>query len=158
MGSKYLYRRANRGATPLRLQSETPMPPDQVTCLPGATGIFHYGLSVRCVPRKGLTIYWTAPCLRQGPVVVRNKYGGYWNKTRSMVDSGGLRVPCMVSITIIFQTNRQQHHSSCPTMPYWVYSSQRNTSISSCLLKTRGFSGFLPVGIRSIRGGILPQA
>jgi hypothetical protein len=41
-------------------------------------------------------------------VVVRNKYGGYWNKTRSMVDSGGLCVPCMVSTTNIFHTIRQK--------------------------------------------------
>ena len=25
------------------------MPPDQVACLPDASGIFHHGLSVRCV-------------------------------------------------------------------------------------------------------------
>ena len=25
------------------------MPPDQVACLPATTGIFHHGLSVRCV-------------------------------------------------------------------------------------------------------------
>ena len=36
-------------------------------------------------------------------MVVRNKYGGYWNKTQSTVDSGGLSVPCMISITNIFQ-------------------------------------------------------
>ena len=53
MGSKYLYQRANRGATPLQLQPETPMPPDQVTCLPVINGIFHYGLSVRCVQERG---------------------------------------------------------------------------------------------------------
>ena len=28
------------------------MPPDQVTCLPVISGIFHYGLSVRCVQGK----------------------------------------------------------------------------------------------------------
>ena len=79
------------------------MPPDQVACLPDAAGIFHRGLSVWCVPRKGLTTYWTVPYLWQGQVVVRNKYGGYWNKTRSTVDSGGLSIPCMISITNIFQ-------------------------------------------------------
>ena len=29
------------------------MPPDQVACLPEASGIFHHGLSVRCVLWKG---------------------------------------------------------------------------------------------------------
>ena len=28
------------------------MPPDQVACLPDASGIFHHGLSVRCVLGK----------------------------------------------------------------------------------------------------------
>ena len=35
-------------------------------------------------------------------MAVRNKYGGYWNKTRSMTDSGGLSVPCMISTTKVF--------------------------------------------------------
>ena len=85
-----IYNARELGELPPRLQPETPMPPDQVACLPDAAGIFHHGLSVRCVPRKGLTTYWTVPYLRQGQVVVRNKYGGYRNKTRSTVDSGGL--------------------------------------------------------------------
>ena len=101
---------ALRGA-PSRSQPETPMPPDQVACLPDAAGIFHHGLSVRCVPRKGLTTYWTVPYLRQGQVVVRNKYGGYWNKTRSTVDSGGfLKIPCMICKTNIFSINRITAH------------------------------------------------
>ena len=36
-------------------------------------------------------------------MVVRDKYGGYWNKTRSMVDSRGLSIPCMINIMKIFQ-------------------------------------------------------
>ena len=28
--------------------------------------------------------------LAEGPMAAQIKYGGYWNKTRSMVDSGGL--------------------------------------------------------------------
>ena len=42
-----------RGAS-LPAQPDTPMPPDQVTCLPEASGIFHHGLSVRCVQMKGV--------------------------------------------------------------------------------------------------------
>ena len=37
-------------------------------------------------------------------MVAWNKYGGYWNKTRSTVDSGGLGVTCTISITNMFQT------------------------------------------------------
>ena len=68
--------------------------------------------------RKGLTTYWTVPYLWQGQVVVRNKYGGYWNKTRSTADSGGSSIPCMISITNISQlTDRitAHHTSSCHT-------------------------------------------
>ena len=90
------------------------MPPDQVACLPATTGIFHHGLSVRRVLGKGLTAYRTVPYLWQGQVVVRNKYGGYWNKTQSTVDSGGLSIPCMVSITNMFQPTDKitTHHTS----------------------------------------------
>ena len=41
-------------------------------------------------------------------MVVRHKYGGYWNKTRSIVDSGGLSVSCMISTTNIFHNIRQK--------------------------------------------------
>ena len=62
---------------------------------------------------KGLTTYWTVPYLWQGQVVVQNKYGGYWNKTRSTADSGGLSIPCMISIANVFQpTDRiPTHHT-----------------------------------------------
>ena len=47
-------------------------------------------------------------------MVVQNKYGGYWHKTRSTVDSGGLSIPCMVSITNMFQPKDKftTHHTS----------------------------------------------
>ena len=38
---------------------------------------------------KGLTTYWTIPYLRQGQVVVQNKYGELLNKSRLTTDSGG---------------------------------------------------------------------
>ena len=44
--------------------------------------------------------------------------GVYWNKTRSTADSGGSSIPCMISITNIFQlTDRitAHHTSSCHT-------------------------------------------
>ena len=41
-------------------------------------------------------------------MVVRDKYGGYWHKTRSMVDSGGLSVSCMISTIKIFHNIRQK--------------------------------------------------
>ena len=70
--------------------------------------------SLTVCARKGLTTYWTVPYLWQGQVVVWNKYGGYWKKTRSMVDSGGFSIPCMISITNMFQpTDRiTTHHTS----------------------------------------------
>ena len=47
-------------------------------------------------------------------MVVRNKYGGYWNKTRSTVDSGGSSIPCMISMTNIFSSNRVTSHITLP--------------------------------------------
>jgi len=141
MGSQNLYRAQTRGATP-SATTETPMPPDQVACLPEASGIFHHGLSVRCVLGNGLTTYWTVPYLWQGQVVVWNKYGGYWNKTRSTADSGGLSIPCMISIPNIFQpTDRitTPHTSSCPTGHNHL---DEEPKISSCLPKTETFSAF----------------
>jgi hypothetical protein len=153
-----IYNARKLGELPPRSQPETPMPPDQVTCLPDAAGILHHGLSVRCVLRKGLTTYWTIPYLRQGQVVARSKNGGYWHKTRSMVISGGLSIPCMIITTNIFHTNRQNHHSSYLIMPYWIYPSQRNISNKHVSTQDRDFPGFLPVGMKGIRGWILSQA
>ena len=51
-------------------------------------------------------------------MVVRNKCGGYWNKTRSTVDSGGLGVTCTISTTNMFQptvTIITHHVSLCRT-------------------------------------------
>ena len=48
------YNARKLGELPPRLQPETPMPPDQVACLPDAAGILHHGLSVRCVLWKGV--------------------------------------------------------------------------------------------------------
>ena len=106
--------------------------------------------------REGLTTYWTVPYLRQGQVVVRNKYGGYWNKTRSMVDSGGLSISCMISITNIFQpTDRitTHHTSSCHT-GHNRLDEELDKLVST---QDRGFPGFLPVGMKGIRGWLLSQ-
>ena len=50
-------------------------------------------------------------------MVVRNKYGGYWHKTRSTVDSGGLSIPCMISMTNIFQPTESPLISPCHAIP-----------------------------------------
>ena len=108
--------------------------------------------------RKGLTTYWTVPYLRQGQVVVRNKYGGYWNKTRSTADSGGSSIPCMISITKNISTNRQNHRSSYLIMPYRTHSSRRGTRDKLVSTQDRDFPGFLPVCMKSSRGWSLSPA
>ena len=108
--------------------------------------------------RKGLTTYWTVPYLWQGQVVVRNKCGGYQNKTRSMVDSGGLSIPCMINIRIYISSNRQNHHSSYPIMPYRAHSSRRGTRDKLRSTQDRDFPGFLPVCMKSLRGWLLSLA
>ena len=55
MGSQ-IYNARKLGELPPRLQPETPMPPDQVACLPDAADIFHHGLSVWCVLERGCNL------------------------------------------------------------------------------------------------------
>ena len=89
--------------------------------------------------RKGLTTYWTVPYLRQGQVVLRNKYGGHWNKTRSTADSGGPSIHCMICITDIFPlTDRitARQTSSCHTGQTRL---NEEFGTSSCLPKTTTF-------------------
>ena len=91
--------------------------------------------------RKRLTTYWTAPYLWQGQVVAQNKCGGYWNKTRSMADSGGLWVPCMTCITNIFQPTE-----SPPIIPYYAIPDitvPTETGDKLTPTQGRGFPGFL---------------
>ena len=132
------------------------MPPDQVACLPATTGIFHHGLSVRCVLGQGLTTYWTVPYLRQGQVAARNKYGGYWNKTRSTADSGGLSISCMISSRIIFHIHQTQPPLIIPPpAPPVITVSTRDKLVST---QDRDFPGSFPVGMRGIWGWLLSQA
>ena len=86
--------------------------------------------------------------------VVARKEGWIWDKTRSMVDSGGLCVLCMVSTTNIFTTSDRNHRSLYPLMPLWPFSLQRDVSIELVSTRDRDFSGFLPVDMRGIRGWI----
>ena len=43
--------------------------------------------------------------------------GGYWHKTRSTIDSGGLSIPCMISMTNIFQPTESPLISPCHAIP-----------------------------------------
>ena len=88
-------------------------------------------------------------------MVVRNKYGGYWNKTRSTVDSGGLSIPCMISMTDIFQSTESPlispyHAISAITVP---------TETGDKLMPTQGwgFPGFLPVCMQGTWGWLSSQ-
>ena len=79
-------------------------------------------------------------------MVVRNKYGGYWNKTRSTVDSGGSSIPCMISVTNIF------HQTESPLIsPYHAIPDRTvPTETGSKLIPTqgRGFPRF-PAGMHA---------
>ena len=88
-------------------------------------------------------------------MVVRNKYGGYWNKTRSTVDSGGLSIPCMISITNIFQPTE-----SPLILPYHAIPDITvPTETGDKLMPTqgRGFPGFLPVCMQGTWGWLSSQ-
>ena len=85
---------------------------------------------------EGLTTYWTVPYLRQGQVVARNKYGGYWSKTRSTADSGGSSIPRMISITNISSlTDKLTTHQASPCHTGHT-SLDEELGTSSCLPKT----------------------
>ena len=88
-------------------------------------------------------------------MVVRNKYGGYWHKTRSTVDSGGLSIPCMISITNIFQPTE-----SPLILPYHAIPDITvPTETGDKLMPTqgRGFPGFLPVCMQGTWGWLSSQ-
>ena len=88
---------------------------------------------------KGLITYWTIPYLWQGQVVVRSKYGGYWNKTRSTADSGGSSFPCMIIITNIFPlTDKLTTHQASPCHTGHTRLNEE-LGTSSCLPKTATF-------------------
>ena len=117
------------------------MPPDQVACLPATTGIFHHGLSVRCVLGQGLTTYRTVPYLWQGQVAARNKYGGYWNKTQSTADSGGLSISCMTCITQISQPTESPLIIPYNAIPDITVPTKTGDKLTPT--QGRGFPGFL---------------
>ena len=91
-------------------------------------------------------------------MVVRNKYGGYWNKTRSTVDSGGLSISCMISIRNIFQPTDRIHHSSYLIMPYRTQPSWRGTRDNLVSAQDHDSPGFLPACMISSRGCSLSPA
>ena len=88
-------------------------------------------------------------------MVVRNKYGVYWNNTRSTVGSGGSSIPCMISITNIY------HQTESPLIsPYHAIPDRTvPTETGDKLLPTQGwgFPGFLPVCMQGTWGWILSQ-
>ena len=88
-------------------------------------------------------------------MVVRNKYGGYWNKTRSTVDSGGLSIPYMISITNIFHPTESPLISPYHAIPDITVP----TETGDKLMPTQGwgFPGFLPVCMQGTWGWILSQ-
>ena len=55
-------------------------------------------------------------------------------------------------------TNRQNHHSSYLIMPYRTQPSRRGTRDKLVSTQDRDFPGFLPVGMKGIRGCLLSQA
>jgi hypothetical protein len=121
MGSQNLYRRANRGATPLgSIEPETPMPPDSMTGFsPRSVETLIVALCVVCTWTRVSNLL-NRTLLAEGPVAARNKYGGYRNKTRSTVRLRRLSFPAVI-ITIKFLGSTQQgHHLACPNMPLLI--------------------------------------
>ena len=67
-------------------------------------------------------------------------------------------IPYMISITNIFSTNRQNHHSSYPIMPYRTQPSRRWTRDKLMSTQDSDFPGFLTVCMKSLRGWLLSPA
>ena len=88
-------------------------------------------------------------------MVVRNKYGGYWNKTRSTVDSGGLGIPCMVSITYILQPTESLLISPYHAIPERTVPTETGDKLIPT--QGRGFPGFLPVCMQGTWGWLSSQ-
>ena len=88
-------------------------------------------------------------------MVVRNKYGGYWHKTRSTVDSGGLSIPCMISMTTIFQPIESPLISPCHAIPDITVPTETGDKLMPT--QGRGFPGFLPVCMQGIWGWLSSQ-
>ena len=88
-------------------------------------------------------------------MVVRNKYGGYWNKTRSTVDSGGLSIPCMISITNIFHPTESPLISPYHAIPDITVPTETGDKLMPT--QGRGFPGFLPVCMQGTWGWLSSQ-
>ena len=88
-------------------------------------------------------------------MVVRNKYGGYWNKTRSTVDSGGLSTPCMISITNIFQPTESPLISPYHAIPDITVPTETGDKLMPT--QGRGFPGFLQVCMQGTWGWLSSQ-
>lgn len=113
------------------------MPPDHVACIQVATGIFHSGLSIRCVQGKGSTIYSMAPYLVHWQVVAQIKYGGYWHKTRSTFESRALSFPAMVSTTKLLNDIQECYDHQTSTCHHWSLSSPWDISFKVTHLARR---------------------
>ena len=71
---------------------------------------------------------------------------GYWNKTRSTVDSGGLSIPCMISITNIFQPTESPLISPYHAIPDITVPTETGDKLIPT--QGRGFSRF-PAGMHA---------
>ena len=72
-----------------------------------------------------------------------NQYGGYRYKTRSTVNSGGLSIPCMISMTNIFQPTESPLISPCHATPDITVPTETGDKLMPT--QGRGFPGFLLV-------------
>ena len=88
-------------------------------------------------------------------MVVRNKYGGYWNKTRSTVDSGGSSIPCMISMTNIFHPTESPLISPYHAIPDITVPTETGDKLMPT--QGRGFPGFLPVCMQGTWGWLSSQ-
>ena len=88
-------------------------------------------------------------------MVVRNKYGGYWKKTRSTVDSGGSSIPCMISMTNIFHPTESPLISPYHAIPDITVPTE--TGDKHMPTQGRGFSRFLPVCMQGTWGWLSSQ-
>ena len=70
-----------------------------------------------------------------------NTYGGYRNKTRSTVDSGGSSIPCMISITNIFHPTESPLISPYHAIPDITVPTETGDKLTPT--QGRGFPGFL---------------
>ena len=98
MGSLFIHV-DSKGCPPLGPRPDTPMPLDHDDWdLALAIGTLSMALCTVCARKEVINLLNHTP-LTGRLVAARNKYGGYRNKTRSMVDSGGSKFPAIISTT-----------------------------------------------------------